>query len=171
MTSPFKGLIVPANPKEAIREMEAPLADLCRNAGFRWASIVRTKLGSENNFVMVVNEDGHDMRDPYNPRAQYLSGYPLQSPIVGGAIFLTEVMYPDGADFISLSEPGQRYIQDGAKWEKRGFFDQWCFANFEQINHWRWTFPLSVQRGPDPDAKCLGHDDGSPNCDGSCRLG
>lgn len=170
MTEVFKALIVPADSKEAIREIEAPLTELCENAGFRWPCIVRTKPGAENNFVMVVNEDGHDLKDPYNPRAQYLSDYPLQSPIVGGAIFLTEVMYPDGADFISLSESGQRYIQDGAKWEKGSFFDQWCFANFEYINHWRWTFPLS-ERGPDPDVMCEGHDDGSPNCDGTCRLG
>lgn len=185
----YKAMIVMPDPAIAPERVQDSLKNLLKKAGFEWLEIVRTLPARENHFVMVVDDEGKSAQKPYNPRAQYLSGYPIQGPILGGAIFLSERMGEDGgADFFDLTETGHNYIEDPDKWGEDGGFKQWLAMNDESVRYYQMRFPLPLLESPAKDVpvdveagltECLGHapagGDGSAEpsepeyCDGSCR--
>lgn len=63
-------------------------------------------------FSMVVDDEGRDKRMGWNPRAQFLSGYPIMAPIVGNAIFWSEDFTDDGMDFVSLTKGAATWLLD-----------------------------------------------------------
>lgn len=194
----LKAVIIPADPKLDFIEREVPFRKLLTLAGWKFFEIVRTQYGRDHNFVMLVNDDAREAKSPYNPRAQYLSGYPLEAPILGTVLMLTETQGYNGYDMANISDEARRYIQDGAKWEKGAGFDQWCQAFYEPIHFYTKSYPLpreeykqqpstttvdwdSKDRHPKPMPECPGHAgdtdaellSGAPIgettfCDGSC---
>lgn len=160
----LKGVIVPADRSEQIEVMKGSLRDLFEKVGWKYFSIVRTPYGKDNDFVMLVDEDGHQNDRLYNPRAQYLSGYPMSAPMLGDALFLSErAWWPvTWSATVSLSEKGQAYIQDPFKWGEG--FKLWLAMNREAVEYYR-------GRWPGTDRPCEGHQSigGTIYCDGICK--
>lgn len=122
----LKALYVPANQAEEFEMLELPLKQLWEKAGIDWFCSVRGTSGQENNFVMVVDDAGHDKQFAWNPRAQYLSQYPVEHGIVGGALFFSEAMIDDGMDLVNLSTKGHDWLT--AESRKHSYLD-WRMAN------------------------------------------
>lgn len=172
------GIIVPSDTNRKIRVHHGTIQELCKQAGWNYFEIVRTFNGRDHDFVMLVNDDARSEGNPYNPRAQYLSGYPIQSPILGDALFLSEAWIGDGYDCINISAKGQAYIREPSKWAEvslTGNFQTWRIAMQEPIQFYEGHYPQPVNKceghAGDTDAELLS---GAPMgemtyCDGSCK--
>lgn len=171
----LKGVIVPSDREQPIEVMEGPLKELLEKVGWKYFSIVRTPYGRDNDFIMLVDEDGQQNDLMYNPRAQYLSGYPLQHPILGNTLFLSERMTDEGGDLFDISSKGQHYTQDPIKWSSDEGFKLWLAMNKETVEYYRGRWPGTENpcegHAGDTDAELLS---GAPMgettyCDGSCK--
>jgi hypothetical protein len=112
-----------------------------KKANINFFERVNTQHGHDNHFVMVVDEDGRDRRLPYNPRAQYFSGYPVHAPIVGDALFVSEDWVDDGIEFVSLTDKGLAYLQDPVKQEIDGY-PTWRAAHDAYILEYTMRYPI-----------------------------
>lgn len=68
-----------------------------------------------HNFVMAVDDEGRDRLLPWNPRAQFLSGYPIEAPICGNALMFSEDFTDDGMDFVDLKDDAKAWLLDPAR--------------------------------------------------------
>jgi hypothetical protein len=110
----FTGFIVPADERIQTGKYTETLPHLLQRANIKFYGIVRTEyLNPYDNSVMFVDEDGYHRGLPPNRRAQFLSGYTLDYPIVGDALFLGEKMGMDGAYIVSLTDRAlEQYFQN-----------------------------------------------------------
>lgn len=137
--------LVPADPAKPIELEALSLKDHMARAGFEWFNIVRTEYGRSYGFIMMVDDQGRDLRQPYNARAQYLSGYPLSAPILGGALFMSEGQNPEdeGMDLTDIKDRAVAYIRDEGKWNHEfPSFRSWRQAYAEHIQFYEGRYPL-----------------------------
>lgn len=120
----LRGFIVSADERIQPSIDTDTLPHLLRRAGIDFFEIVRTNiLHTHDESVMFVDDDGHQRGLRPNRRAQFLSGYPLEHPIVGDVLFLREVMSYEGADTATLTDLAlTRYFTSSATAEDYG---QW----------------------------------------------
>jgi len=119
----LKALYVSTDHEGDFELLELPLRELWEKAGIKWPCQVRTEAVRDIGFVMVVDDDGHDRGLRWNPRAQYLSQYPAEHGIVGGALFFSEAWDEDsmGIDLVDLTQTAQDWLM--AESRKHSFQD------------------------------------------------
>lgn len=118
---------VPADDRAKTGIYEETLTNLKRRANLRYISIVQMKTMESHGCVMVVDDDGHDRRLPWNSRAQFLSTYPLGHAIVGDALFLS--LTPDFMEGDSLASIRQKSLDDYLQnKEVQEGYSQWLFS-------------------------------------------
>ena len=107
----LSGIMV--KPDLELTEVEGPLGELLKAADINYLERVHGAHSRPNNFVMLVDEDGVDRRLQYNPKAHYLSGYPIHAPIVGTCLFFSEGWDGQamGIDLKNLSAAGRKFLQ------------------------------------------------------------
>src|SRR5690348_2372250 len=94
-----KGILVPHDEKIAIGEVEEKsIREWQETCSINWVHIVNAH--SKLNLCMVVDDDGYSRQLPWNPRAQFLCGYPLTDPIVGSVFFASLDFVRDGMDLV-----------------------------------------------------------------------
>lgn len=129
----LKALLLPADDSKEPELLTLPLRELLQRADIKYLAQVRTHPAQENQFVMVIDDDGHDRRLPINPRAQYLSEYPVEHGIMGGALFFSEAWVDDGFDLVDLTDMGHDYLTAESK--KHAYRD-WLKANIHSLVVW-----------------------------------
>lgn len=128
MTEPIiRAFHMPTDERASAGIYEETLTDLKKRAGLKYIEIVQMQTMANHGFVMVVDEDGLDRRLPLNRRAQFLSTYTLDHPIVGDALFFGLIRDPMEGD--SLSSIPQKaltdYLQNDAV--KQGY-NEWLYS-------------------------------------------
>lgn len=103
-----------------------------------WLRIVNAS--STHNLVMVVDDDGYSRGLPWNPRAQYLSGYPLTDPIVGTVYFASLDFVGDGHDLVDIKPESAEWLKNPGHAEE---YAKWLRApeNIEGVAIYRRRFP------------------------------
>jgi hypothetical protein len=122
----LKALYVSTDHTGDFQLLELPLRELWDRANIRYMCQVRTEVARANDFVMVIDDDGYDRQLPWNPRAQYLSQYPADHGIVGGALFFSEAWEGGGIDLIDLTQTAQDWLM--AESRKHSYLD-WRMTN------------------------------------------
>jgi hypothetical protein len=120
---------VMVTPDLELTEVEGPLGQLLSNANIKYLETVRGAHSRHNDFVMVIDEDGHDRRLQYNPKAQYLSGYPVHHAIVGAALFFSERMIDMGMDLVDLTPKGRDFLKHPRSGGIQLGFTEWMNIN------------------------------------------
>lgn len=109
------GVYVPADQGEKIEKFTKSVHEWLLSAGIDFAERVTGRNGTIHGFCLVIDDEGRDKGMPWNPRAQFLLGYPIEAPLVGNAIFWSTDWTDDGKDFVSLFEEAQRWLLDPAR--------------------------------------------------------
>lgn len=125
MTEPIiRAFHVPADERAKTGIYKETMTSLKKRANIKYIEIVQMQTMHDHGFVMVLDEDGLDRRLPLNRRAQFLSTYTLDHPIVGDALFFSLVREPMEGDF--LSDISQKSLDDYLQNDevKQGY-DEW----------------------------------------------
>lgn len=145
----IKAILVPSDEKVQIGKLEEDtIQNWLTRANFDWMGFVHgqlKELGVE--FTMIIDDEGHDNRLPWNPRAQFLSGYPLDAPILGDALFVSRDWRDDGYDVVDLIEPAAKWIKNGMRASE---FRYWLDApeNRDYNVEYRMKYPQPVSPPP-----------------------
>ena len=115
----ISGLMVPCDTQVVMPEAvtDKRIHDWLLSSDIEFFERVHGENSRDHDFVMVVDDEGRDRGLPWNPRAQFLSGYPIHAPIVGNAIFCSEGWTGEGVDFINLSPQAQTWLLDPQRME------------------------------------------------------
>lgn len=92
----------------------------------------------DNDFVMLVDGDGRDRALRYNPRAHYLSGYPLAAPILGNVLFFSEGYGDEGMDIQDLTDTGEAWL---TATERTDGYSKWLVDNAGAVSLYTMRFP------------------------------
>jgi PAS domain-containing protein len=139
----IKAILVPSDERIEIGELqEKSIREWLEIANIKFLAIVNAS--SDFNMSMIIDDDGHDRRLPWNPRAHFLCGYPTDHPIVGDAIMVSlDWVDDDGKDVVDLKEEGQAYLADKGKRGEE-------FAAWLAQPEGRWYFHEHRRRFPQP---------------------
>ena len=69
---------------------------------------------SKFNMQGLIDDDGLDRRLPWNPRAHFITGYPVDHPIVGNMLMVSMEFTGEGHDVVSLKQEGIDWLGDKA---------------------------------------------------------
>lgn len=133
MDRKVSAICVPHDQALAIGEVEErSIREWHEICDIKWLRIVNAH--SELNLSMVVDDDGYSRRLPWNPRAQFLSGYPLTDPIVGSVYFASLDFTGDGYDLVSLNPESAEWIKAPERWAE---YQEWLRAphNIEAVQY------------------------------------
>lgn len=139
----LKGIMV--KPDLEMTDVQGSIRDLLAAADINYLETVRGAHSRHNNFVMVIDEDGIDRRLTYNPKAQYLSGYPIAHPIVGTALFFSETMVDLGMDLVDLSTQGESFLKHPRSGGIELGFTQWMHLNAAYTSQYSIDFRAPIQ--------------------------
>jgi len=111
-TRQLRGLMVPSDERVALPKVTTQsLQQWLTQADMDYLEIVSGTIHArEHGFCMLVDDDGHSRRLPWNPRAQFLSGYSLASPILGNALFFSFGWVNQGHDPIDLKPEAAEWL-------------------------------------------------------------
>lgn len=139
----MKGIMV--KPDLEMTDVQGPLGELFKAADIKYFESVRGAHSRHNNFVMVIDGDGIDRQLTYNPKAQYLSGYPVVHPIVGTALFFSEAMVDEGMDLVSLSTQGESFLKHPRSGGIELGFTQWMKLNEKFTMRWSFEYRAPIK--------------------------
>lgn len=134
-----KGIMV--KPDLELTDVHGSIRDLLAAADIKYMESVRGAHSRHNNFVMVIDGDGIDRELTYNPKAQYLSGYPIVHPIVGTALFFSEAMIDLGMDIIDLSTQGESFLRHPRSGGIELGFTKWMQLNMVYTARYSIEYP------------------------------
>lgn len=138
----LKGVFIPANQEVKGSVDELPLKRWMEKANIHFPSRVHGANSRGRDFMMVVDDAGHDRELAWNPRAQFLSGYPMNHPIVGDAIFFSEAFIDDGMEFIHINKLAELWLTDMARLSE--------FANWRREYQEGFAYYLGMYPGKPP---------------------
>jgi hypothetical protein len=107
-------------------------------ANIEWPERVHGANSRSHDFVMMVEDDGHQKRFAWNSRAHFLSGYPIDAPIVGDALFFSEDWGPEGMDFQNIKQSAIDWIGDPARADE---YARWLSDNSDYAHEYRMNYP------------------------------
>lgn len=111
------GLMIPCDERVALptEVVIKRVHDWLLDSDIEFMEVVNGANTRPNDFVMIVDDEGRDRQLPWNPRAQFLSGYPIQAPIVGNALFFSMDWVDDGLDIVNLTDKAKTWLLDPAR--------------------------------------------------------
>lgn len=134
------GLRVPVNENTKMDLVTSSFHDHLISSDIMFAERVHGSNSRQQGFVMMVDDDGRDRGQAWNPRAHFLSGYPIQAPIIGNALFFSEGFVDDGMETLSLHNLAINWLRDPARLTEYGI---WLKKNRDYAFEYRTTYPLT----------------------------
>jgi hypothetical protein len=109
----IKAILIPSDERMEVGEpQERSIREWLEIANIKWLAVMNAS--SDFNMAMVIDDDGHDRQLPWNPRAHFLCGYPVDHPIVGDTIMVSLDWIDGGKDVVDLKQEALDYLTDKA---------------------------------------------------------
>jgi hypothetical protein len=134
-----KGLLIPADERVEIGEPETrSIREWLKLANIQYMGFVNAS--SKISLQLVIDEDGLSRNLPWNPRAHYLTSYPVDHPIVGDGFMVSLAMVGMGMDMVDLTPEAHASLKDPTHRER---FTTWLSQETAQgyFNQYRRRFP------------------------------
>jgi hypothetical protein len=147
----LKAMIMPADDAEDWQITTDSIRNLLAAANIDFPERVHGANSRDNGFVMLVDGDGRDRGLRYNPRAHYLSGYPIDHPIVGGVLFCSEDYGDDGMDIQHLTDQAEKWLTGEAPNEvlHTEGYTNWLAENRHTVAHYTIMHPGPIPHEPE----------------------
>lgn len=105
------GIMIPTNPEIEIPELqEHSIREWLEILDIEWISFINAS--SEFNMQGMMDDDAIRRRLPWNPRAHFITGYPVDHPILGNMLMGSMDFTDGGHDFVSLKQEGIDWFGD-----------------------------------------------------------
>lgn len=92
---------------------ERTIGEWMKLANIEWLTFVN--MSTTMNMVGMMDDDALRKGLPWNPRAHFLSGYPIDHPILGDWVAASLDWVDDGKDFVSIKPESEAWLLDKGK--------------------------------------------------------
>lgn len=138
-----RAVLIPSDERVEIPPaQERTIGEWLKVAGIEWLTVVN--MSSTLNMAGIMDDDAIRKGMPWNPRAHFLSGYPVDHPTLGDWVVGSLDWVDDGKDFVSIKPESEAFLMDKGKRGEE--FSAWLAQPSARMyfNEYRHSFP---QRG------------------------
>lgn len=139
----IKAILIPADERMPIGDLEEhSIGEWLERANIRYMGFVNAS--STMNLQFMIDDDGLSRQLAYNVRAHFLCQYPIEHPIVGNIIAVSQDYIDDGMDVVSLLDESAAWVKDPARADELASWRSKP-VNREYIRYHRYEWPLPTQ--------------------------